>query len=59
MGSLLGALHEKGVPAVHLCMPSANTAARAFYDRLGFHEIAVPDPGPVTYLGRPTAVESW
>lgn len=59
MGSLLGALHEKGVPAVHLCMLSANTAARAFYDRLGFHEIAVPDPGPVTYLGRPTAVESW
>ncbi|MEU5040392.1 GNAT family N-acetyltransferase [Streptomyces griseorubiginosus] len=59
MGSLLGALHEKGVPAVHLCMLSANTAARAFYDRLGFHEIAVPDPGPVTYLGRPTAAESW
>ncbi|MFF7053547.1 GNAT family N-acetyltransferase [Streptomyces griseorubiginosus] len=59
MGSLLGALHEKGVPAVHLCMLSANTAARAFYDRLGFHEIAVPDPGPVTYLGRPTATESW
>ena len=51
------ALHERGVAAVHLTMVSANTPARAFYDRLGFHEIAVPDPGPVTYLGRSTAEE--
>ncbi|MFI7410307.1 GNAT family N-acetyltransferase [Streptomyces sp. NPDC049627] len=54
MRTLLQALQDKGVPAVHLSMVTANTPARAFYDRLGFHEIDVPDPGPVTYLGRAT-----
>lgn len=54
MRTLLQALQDKGVPAVHLSMVTANTPARAFYDRLGFHEIDVPDPGPVTYLGRTT-----
>ncbi|MGN9758909.1 GNAT family N-acetyltransferase [Streptomyces sp. SD31] len=54
MRTLLRALQDKGVAAVHLSMVTANTPARAFYDRLGFHEIAVPDPGPVTYLGRAT-----
>ncbi|MFJ7043649.1 GNAT family N-acetyltransferase [Streptomyces sp. NPDC101112] len=52
MHTFLGALREREVSAVHLSMLTANTPARAFYDRLGFHEIAVPDPGPVTYLGR-------
>ncbi|MFS8197943.1 GNAT family N-acetyltransferase [Streptomyces sp. CWNU-52B] len=55
MRALLTALDDRGVPAVHLGMVTANTAARAFYDRLGFHEIPVPAPGPLTYLGRPTA----
>ncbi|MFI6208012.1 GNAT family N-acetyltransferase [Streptomyces sp. NPDC051041] len=54
MRTFLGALRDAGVPAVHLGMATANTPARAFYDRLGFHEIEVPDPGPVTYLGRTT-----
>ncbi|MFC8090948.1 GNAT family N-acetyltransferase [Streptomyces sp. NPDC057301] len=54
MRTLLRALHDQEVPAVHLSMVTANTPARAFYDRLGFHEIDVPDPGPVTYLGRTT-----
>ncbi|MFG2270426.1 GNAT family N-acetyltransferase [Streptomyces chartreusis] len=54
MRTLLKALADKGVPAVHLVMVTANTPARAFYDRLGFHEIAVPHPGPVTFLGRTT-----
>jgi ribosomal protein S18 acetylase RimI-like enzyme len=54
MTAYLAALAAQGVPAVHLGMLTANTAARAFYDRLGFHEIAVPDPGPLTYLGRAT-----
>jgi len=35
-------------------MVTANVRARGFYDRLGFQLIPVPDPGPVTYLGRPT-----
>ena len=54
MGAFLGALHARGVPAVHLSMLTANTPARAFYDRLGFEVIDVPDPGPLTYLGRST-----
>jgi ribosomal protein S18 acetylase RimI-like enzyme len=54
MFTFLAALRSKGVKAVHLGMDPANTAARAFYDRLGFHEIAVPDAGRVTYLGRAT-----
>ncbi|WP_098026630.1 N-acetyltransferase [Streptomyces sp. st115] len=54
METFLAALHEQGVKAVHLSMLTANTRARAFYDRVGFHEIAVPHPGPVTYLGRAT-----
>lgn len=57
METFLRALHERGVAAVHLSMVSTNLPARAFYDRLGFHEIAVPDAGPVTYLGRGTAEE--
>lgn len=52
MCTFLGALREREVNAVHLSMLTANTPARAFYDRLGFHEIEVPDAGPVTYLGR-------
>ncbi|MEU4277358.1 GNAT family N-acetyltransferase [Streptomyces tanashiensis] len=54
IGTLLEALRRHGVPAVHLCMAQANTPARAFYDRLGFRPLAVDDPGPVWYLGRPT-----
>ncbi|MEV2213809.1 GNAT family N-acetyltransferase [Streptomyces sp. NPDC050997] len=55
METFFAALRKNGVPAVHLCMVTANTPARAFYDRLGFDEIEVPgsDPG-VTYLGRET-----
>ncbi|MEU2680240.1 GNAT family N-acetyltransferase [Streptomyces sp. NPDC007107] len=54
MGAFLDALHGEGVGAVHLSMLTANTPARAFYDRLGFQVIDVPDPGPLTYLGRST-----
>lgn len=54
MRTFLAALKAKGVEGVHLSMLTANTPARAFYDRLGFTEIAVPDPGPVTYLVRGT-----
>ncbi|MFD5798844.1 GNAT family N-acetyltransferase [Streptomyces diastatochromogenes] len=57
MHTLLNALHAQGVPAVHLGMVTVNTAARAFYDRLGFHEIPVADPGPLTYLGRATTTD--
>ncbi len=55
MDRFLAGLHAAGVSRVHLGMLSSNVAARAFYDRLGFKEIAVADAGPVTYLGRSTA----
>ncbi|MGX1567739.1 GNAT family N-acetyltransferase [Streptomyces sp. NPDC055506] len=54
MRTFLGALQDRGVPAVHLAMATANTEARAFYDRMGFREIDVPEPGSATYLGRTT-----
>jgi len=37
--TLRDALVARGVPALHLGMDPANTSARAFYDRLGFHEL--------------------
>jgi ribosomal protein S18 acetylase RimI-like enzyme len=40
-----------GAPGVHVGMVTANVRARGFYDRLGFTELPVPDPGPLTYLG--------
>ncbi|MFD7863090.1 GNAT family N-acetyltransferase [Streptomyces sp. NPDC059783] len=54
MRTFLAALAARDVKGVHLSMLTANTPARHFYDRLGFTEIAVPDPGPVTYLVRST-----
>lgn len=56
MERLLSSLAARGTGAVHLGMVTANTPARAFYDRLGFQEIPVVDPGPLTYLGRKTDV---
>ncbi|WP_043640668.1 GNAT family N-acetyltransferase [Nonomuraea candida] len=55
MAAFLGGLRAAGVPAVHLSMLTSNVAARAFYDRLGFEELAVPDAGVVTYLVRDTS----
>lgn len=57
MHTFLNALRDQGVQAVHLGMVTVNTAARAFYDRLGFEEIPVADAGPLTYLGRSTTVD--
>ena len=37
--TLRAALAARGVDAVHLGMDAANTGARAFYARLGFHEL--------------------
>ncbi|MEV1146423.1 GNAT family N-acetyltransferase [Micromonospora sp. NPDC049799] len=45
------ALRERGTPAVHVGMVTANRRARPFYDRLGFRPLPVADPGPLTYLG--------
>ncbi|MFC3385656.1 GNAT family N-acetyltransferase [Couchioplanes azureus] len=54
IGRFLRGLRAAGVPRVHLGMASANTAARAFYRRLGFVELDVPGAATVTYLGRDT-----
>lgn len=54
MDVFLAALAARGVERVHLGMVTANTAARAFYDRLGFSLLPVEHPGPLTYLGRTT-----
>ncbi|MFH0244639.1 GNAT family N-acetyltransferase [Streptomyces sp. HK10] len=54
MCTLLDALRREGAGHVHLGMLTVNTGARRFYDRLGFRELAVPDAGPLTYLGRST-----
>jgi len=45
MDTLRSALAEHGVPGVHLGMDPANTRARAFYDRYGFHELPSHSPG--------------
>lgn len=55
MTTFLNALTTAAIPAVHLTMLSSNTKARAFYDRLGFHPIPVPNATTVTYLGRSTS----
>lgn len=55
MHTFLRALGDRGVPGVHLGMVTTNVAARAFYDRLGFHEVPVPNAAPLTYLARHTS----
>jgi GNAT superfamily N-acetyltransferase len=54
IASVLAAANAAGAGKVHLGMLTVNVKARAFYDRLGFAELPVADPGPLTYLGRAT-----
>jgi ribosomal protein S18 acetylase RimI-like enzyme len=54
MTTFLRALGERGVPRVHLQMDPLNVKARAFYDRMGFHEIPVPGFPNGAFLGRDT-----
>jgi ribosomal protein S18 acetylase RimI-like enzyme len=54
--TLLDALRAAGAPRVYLAMLAANTRARAFYDRMGFHELPVTGPAELTYLGRSTTL---
>jgi ribosomal protein S18 acetylase RimI-like enzyme len=42
--TLRAALAERGVERLHLGMDAANSGARAFYDRLGFHELPSSTP---------------
>lgn len=52
MTVFLAGLAEVGVPRVHLGVSPRNVGARAFYARLGFTAIAVPNTS--MYLGRET-----
>ncbi len=54
IAAFLGAVHRAGAPNVHLGMSPTNTAALAFYERLGFTRLSVGIPEDVLYLGRPT-----
>ena len=49
----LRVVHEAGAPAVHLGVAPANTAAQAFYRRVGFERLPIAEPH-VIYLGRAT-----
>ncbi|WP_400994395.1 GNAT family N-acetyltransferase [Agromyces sp. GXQ0307] len=42
--TLRAALAERDVPALHLGIDAANVGARAFYERLGFHELPSSRP---------------
>lgn len=50
--TFLGALRGRGVAKVHLGMAPDNAGARAFYERLGFHEL--PHGDDVVFLGLST-----
>ncbi len=49
---LMGTLHERGSPGVHLGLSALNRRAHGFYQRLGFRElIRVGSGGGVIYMG--------
>ncbi|MET0418367.1 MAG: GNAT family N-acetyltransferase [Actinoplanes sp.] len=54
MRAFLDGLRAAGVRRVHLGLSPTNTAALAFYRRLGFTSLDVPDSLPDTVLGRTT-----
>jgi ribosomal protein S18 acetylase RimI-like enzyme len=54
--TLLDAFRAAGVPRLHLGTTKANVAAIRFYERLGFHEIDVPNRDGLVYLGRSTEI---
>ncbi|MCU1675963.1 MAG: N-acetyltransferase [Frankiales bacterium] len=55
IATFLAAMAAEGVPAVHLGMDTANVAARAFYDRLGFTQLPVAGAEGATFLVRRTS----
>ncbi|KUL24816.1 GNAT family N-acetyltransferase [Actinoplanes awajinensis] len=54
MAAFLTGLRAVGVPRVHLGMAPENHGAHAFYQRLGFRDLPVPDAGAL-FLGRDTS----
>jgi len=54
MTGFLAAAARHGAPSAHLSVYTANTGARGFYARLGWHEVPASSPGPWTFLAKPT-----
>lgn len=54
METMFTALADAGADKVFVAMLSSNLSARSFYERLGFYELSVPDPGAIAFLGRST-----
>jgi ribosomal protein S18 acetylase RimI-like enzyme len=54
MEQLMTKLRERGSPGAHLGVSAINTAAQAFYKKLGFHELIRTGAGDqaVIYMGR-------
>ena len=46
---------EVGARSAHLTVRTTNTSALGFYYRLGWQNVPVTDPGPWTFLARPTS----
>jgi len=55
MTEFLAAAARQGAPSAHLSVYTANTGARAFYARLGWHEVPASAPGPWTFLAKNTS----
>jgi len=53
METFFEAAARAGAGGVHVVVAQANTKAHGFYRRLGFRQVAVPDPAAVVYYGRP------
>ena len=53
MAAFLDGLRAAGVARVHLGMAAENHGAYAFYRRLGFHDLPLPDSG-ARFVGRDT-----
>jgi ribosomal protein S18 acetylase RimI-like enzyme len=51
METFFEAVSRAGAAGVHLVVVKENVSALGFYDRLGFQELPVADPGPVVHLG--------
>lgn len=58
MLTFLAAARTAGADRVYLGMDRRNTDARAFYHRMGFYQLDVPDAGDHVCLGRDTAAEA-
>jgi ribosomal protein S18 acetylase RimI-like enzyme len=54
MSTFLASVAAAGAPSCYLFVRPENVGARRFYERLGWRQIEVSDPGPGVYLVRST-----